>query len=273
MSSSNKKSASEASPVEQAVARAVRDNLDKLQRTANELHAAVADIVAACASSKPSNALPPMLRAQTAAASLAASLEVLTRFIAGAMQGAPRGVLDEEMLRAVGVPQPEAAPAPEKPAPSIPVPMAAAPQAPPPLDAPSPRPDEPFFAADAAAEDTGESLIYPEPAVEEAREFDAARLPREEQELHRRANRVAKVSMQDIKMLRPEQVRQGRENKDLCARLREDIVKAHKEYDRRFRPILDHPVDYFHHWMVEILADGDAQALGDYPYPSPARNR
>jgi hypothetical protein len=126
-----------------------------------------------------------------------------------------------------------------------------------------------FFAADAAAEETTESLIYPEPAAK----FDPAQLPREQQELHRRANRVAKVSMQDIKMLRPEAVRQGREHRDICARLREDIEKAHKEYNRRFRPILDHPVDYFHHWMVEILADGDPQALGDYPYPSPVRNR
>ena len=94
-------------------------------------------------------------------------------------------------------------------------------------------------------------------------------LSAEEQELHRRANRVAKVSMQDIKMLRPEQVRLGREKKDLCVRLRDDIEKAHREYDRRFRPIMDHPVDYFYRWMVEILADGDAHALGEYPYAVP----
>jgi len=29
------------------------------------------------------------------------------------------------------------------------------------------------------------------------------------------------------------------------------------------------PVDYFYRWMVEILADGDAHALGDYPYATP----
>jgi hypothetical protein len=109
--------------------------------------------------------------------------------------------------------------------------------------------------------------------VEKAGQFDVSRLPQEEQELHRRANRVAKVSMQDIKMLRPEQVKAGLEHKDICARLRDDIAKAHKEYDRRFRPIMEHPVDYFYHWMVEILADGDPQALGEYPYPSPVRNQ
>jgi hypothetical protein len=104
-------------------------------------------------------------------------------------------------------------------------------------------------------------------------EFDVNRLSAEEQELHRRANRVAKVSMQDIKMLRPEQVRLGREKKDLCIRLKDDIEKAHREYDRRFKPIMDHPVDYFYRWMVEILADGDAHALGDYPYATSARHR
>ncbi len=36
-----------------------------------------------------------------------------------------------------------------------------------------------------------------------------------------------------------------------------------------FQAILGHPVDYFYDWMVEILADGDPGALGEYPYPSP----
>ena len=76
--------------------------------------------------------------------------------------------------------------------------------------------------------------------------------------------------MQDIKLLRPKDVHLGREHKDICTRLRSDLDKARKEYDRRFRPIQDHPVDYFHHWMVEILGEGDPKALGEYPYPSPA---
>jgi hypothetical protein len=95
----------------------------------------------------------------------------------------------------------------------------------------------------------------------------------EEQELHRRANRVAKVSMQDIKMLRPEQVKLGREHKDICIRLKDDIEKAHREYDRRFRPIMDHPVDYFYRWLVEILAEGDSSALGEYPYATTSKLR
>jgi hypothetical protein len=115
--------------------------------------------------------------------------------------------------------------------------------------------------------------VEPEPSVEPAPAFDLASLSLEEQELHRRANRVAKVAMQDIKLLRPEQVRLGREHRDLCVRLRDDIEKAHKEYQRRFRPILGHPTDYFYRWMVEILAGGDAEALGEYPYSSPVLRR
>jgi hypothetical protein len=122
--------------------------------------------------------------------------------------------------------------------------------------------------------ETAESPVPAPIAGEElAEHFDVNQLSTEEQELHRRANRVAKVSMQDIKMLRPEQVRLGREKKDLCIRLKDDIEKAHREYDRRFKPIMDHPVDYFYRWMVEILAEGDPHALGDYPYATPARHR
>jgi hypothetical protein len=118
-----------------------------------------------------------------------------------------------------------------------------------------------------------EAPTQSEPAISAEPEpntvFTLASLPADEQELHRRAYRVAKVSMQDIKLLRPEDVRAGRENKDLCIRLRDDIEKAHKEYDRRFQAIQSHPVDYFYDWMVEILAGGNPEALGAYPYPSP----
>jgi len=78
----------ESSAIEQAISRALRDNLERIQRTSEELHHAVGDVVAACSSNKPANALPSLLRAQTSAASLAASLEVLSRFVTVSMQSA-----------------------------------------------------------------------------------------------------------------------------------------------------------------------------------------
>jgi len=256
--------------VEQAIVRALRDNLESIKRTADELHHAVNDVVSACASNKPTNALPSLLRAQTSAASLAATLEVLSRFVAVSMQTGPRSPLEVQITELVGRVAAEPPPAPQRPVPSQPVPRAgqAAP-APPVVHEPV------ATELELHPEPEALELIEPEPGISEAEfgdEFDVNRLSAEEQELHRRANRVAKVSMQDIKMLRPEQVRLGRQNKDLCIRLKDDIEKAHREYDRRFKPIMDHPVDYFYRWMVEILADGDAHALGEYPYATPARH-
>lgn len=273
--------AQEPNAVEQAVSRALRGNLERIQRNADELHQAVGDIVAACASSKPTNSLPAILRAQTSAASLSAALDVLSRFVAMALQPGQRSPLEDQITQLISAAGVEPAAPPVKPQPSIPTPMAhsAAPASvQPPRTAPPPAPrvpePEPMIELEAESESI-ELIEPPAPAAEGefAGEFDVNHLSPEEQELHRRANRVAKVSMQDIKMLRPEQVRLGREKKDLCIRLKDDIEKAHREYDRRFKPIMDHPVDYFYRWMVEILAEGDAHALGEYPYATPARHR
>jgi len=272
----------EPSAVEQAVSRALRDNLSTVQRTAEELRAAVDDLVAACASAKPTNAIPPMVRAQTAAASLAACLEVLTRFVATSLQPPQRTPAEEAILRAVSVPMPVAEPAPAPPPSRIPTPMAEV-STPPPVEVvpppprvveppPPPPPPEPEMRVEPPApEPQREPPPPPPPPPAAAPAWDLKSLPFEEQEMHRKANRHAKVSMQDIKMYKKNEVKQGQENFDLCTRLREDIDKARKEYDRRFKSILDHPVDYFYDWMVAILADGDAEKLGKYPYPSRAR--
>jgi hypothetical protein len=261
--------------LEEAVSRALRDNLAPLQRTADELQQAYADLVAACSSSRPTNALPAMLRAQTAASALAAGLSVLSNFVAVALNPRDRHAIDDE---------PEARESARVAVQEV--------EEEPPVHAPAPAHAEPESEWAVTAEEAPvvpatakgghEVEVVPEPPAEvtaevaaeetEAAEtgvFDLASLPPEVQDLHRRANRVAKVAMQDIKLLRPKDVRLGREHKDICHRLRNDLDKARKEYDRRFRAILEDPIDYFHHWMVEILAEGDPQALGEYPYPSP----
>ncbi len=287
--------------LEEAVSRAVRDNLIPLQRAVDDLQQAYADLVSACSSARPTNTLPAMLRAQATSASLSATLSVLSNFITGIMQHRELSAEEStEPVRAVGV---EVAPPP--PARKAPVHEVLSPRAQESVvaeDIDEARAEapiaesgeeqieaqvEPLHSDAAPAEETvyvHESLIEEpqatsapeiasEPVVEEPAPFDVASLPAGEQELHKRANRVAKVSMQDIKMLKPEEVRKGREKKDICSRLRPELDKARKEYDRRFQKILDHPVDYFHHWLVEVLGNGDAETLGEYPYPSPVLRR
>jgi hypothetical protein len=253
--------------LEEAVSRALRDNLAPLQRTADDLQHAYADLVAACSSSRPSNALPALLRAQTSAAALAAGLSVLSNFVAVALnprEQSSSGARSQALAAAtVEVEEEEAAAsAPATAEPEYesewaeePAEMPAGTMVPEdvPLDEPSGTTEIPLEAP----------LAVPEVA------FDVASLSPELKDLHRRANRAAKVSMQDIKLLRPKDVKLGREHKDICHRMRSELDKARKEYDRRFRAIQDHPVDYFHQWMVEILGEGDSEALGEYPYPSP----
>jgi hypothetical protein len=325
----------ESSSMEQAISRALRANLEGLQRQAEELHQAIGDLVSACASSRAANALPPTLRAQAAAASLAATLEVFARFIASSEQTARRDSRQEETIRAIAISAQEATPEPARPEPSIPTPMDFAPSveepAPIPAYVTNPIPDvvaaptdenaEPpateEMPAEAFSSSQTETLPELEPSpletggaemtadapspysseapaeiisapsgaivatpegesgapVESGVIFDLHSLPQEQQEMHRRANRVAKVSMQDIQMLKPDQVKLGREHHDLCIRLKGEIEKARKEYERRFGPIIGHGVDYFYHWMVEVLGAGDPEALGEYPYSSPALQR
>src|ERR1700733_6753418 len=139
------------SAIEQLVSRALRDNLERIQRTSDELHQAVADVVAACGSSKPANALPPMLRAQTSAASLSAALEVLTRFVAVSLQPGPRSPFEAEISRiASSLVTPEVAPAAATPKAAAPAPVqhvAPPPSAPTPAIAPPPPPPAPVAVA------------------------------------------------------------------------------------------------------------------------------
>ena len=329
--------------LEDALSRALRDNLAPIRRTSEELQQACADLIAACSSSRPSNALPAMLRAQTAAASLASSLAVLSNFITTALQPRERSFAEVTLMRSLEGAEPAVRPE-APPSPPLPTPMAspalrdatrpmrvepptpaftmpeprsrveatipvAPPQPPLRFEPPAPavstpepllearvsQPASPDFVVpeissdDRVTEITADEWEAATLAVtdvssrisdevlgagaDETATFDVTRLAPEEQELHRRANRVAKVAMQDIQLLKPDEVRQGRERRDLCARLRNELDRARKEYDRRFQTILDHPVDYFHHWMVQILANGDAQALGEYPYPTPVLRR
>lgn len=284
--------------LEEAVSRALRDNLAPLQRTADDLHQAYADLVSACSSSRPSNALPAMLRAQTAASALAAGLSVLSNFVAVALnprdhnEGAhesasssatavaelePEPVRSEPPLRVPPPPEPKSEWEEELVA-SEPVEPSAEVRAEAHVEVqqvvhhePQPEASIPAAAIEdaVAAEPQTEIAASIETASTEAPAFDVSALSPELRDLHKRASRVAKVAMQDIKLLRPKDVRLGRENKDICQRLRSDIDKARKEYDRRFRAIQDHPIDYFHQWLLEILAEGDPEAIGEYPYPSP----
>jgi hypothetical protein len=311
--------APETGSMDQAISRAIRSSLIGLERQCTELQQAIADLVAACSSTRPANVLTPTLRAQAAAASLAASLEVLGRFVANSSvagtqaardTAAETPIAEEVISRGIELPQQEVAPemnagpANEQVEASAAEDESAATQVhvkeqpataesagvQPDLVAASQETTTEILASDNVAHEDSAANPVPEPVAEmsfstpapepahqaapvdvstvETSAFDLRSLSTEEQEMHRRANRVAKVSMQDIQLLNPEAVRLGREQKDICTRLSVEIGKARREYERRFGPILGHGVDYFYHWMVEVLGGGDPETLGAYPCSS-----
>jgi hypothetical protein len=80
--------------------------------------------------------------------------------------------------------------------------------------------------------------------------------------VHEEAKRLARLLISEIKLYNEEQVLEGRRNRDLYHRLREDIDRSRQIYDERVHESVRGAADYFHQELVRSLAGGDARALG-----------
>ncbi len=88
----------------------------------------------------------------------------------------------------------------------------------------------------------------------------------EDKRFHNEARRFARLLVSEIKLYNEQKVRDGRDAGDLYDRLREDIDRSRQMYDKRVRPEVSGRYDYFHHELVNMLAEGDPSKLGaDYP--------
>lgn len=84
----------------------------------------------------------------------------------------------------------------------------------------------------------------------------------EETKKHDEARRFARLLVSEIKLYNESKVDQGRKNKDLYERLKEDIDRSRQMYDERIPEPVRKSSNYFYDELVRILADGDASALG-----------
>jgi hypothetical protein len=88
----------------------------------------------------------------------------------------------------------------------------------------------------------------------------------EERRFHTDARRFARLLVSEIKLYKESQVNEGRSRNDLYDRLRDDIERSREMYDKRVKPEVAQRYDYFHHELVNTLAEGDAAKLGSsYP--------
>ena len=87
-----------------------------------------------------------------------------------------------------------------------------------------------------------------------------------EKRLHNDARRFARLLVSEIKLYNEQKVKEGRTEGDLYERLREEIDRSRMMYEKRVSPSVASRFDYFHHELINTLAEGDAQKLGrGYP--------
>ncbi len=92
-------------------------------------------------------------------------------------------------------------------------------------------------------------------------------LPRDEQELHARAQRFARVRVAEMRLYQAQAVRKGREQGNLYAALRGEMDRGRAQFKHEFMTIPT-MVDYFHLEVVRTLANEEAALMGeDYPGP------
>lgn len=92
-------------------------------------------------------------------------------------------------------------------------------------------------------------------------------LSRDEQEMHAKAQRFARVRVAEMRLYQAHAVRKGREQSSLYSALRGEMDRGRAQFKHEFMKAPS-MVDYFHQEVVRTLANDDESLLGeDYPGP------
>lgn len=90
----------------------------------------------------------------------------------------------------------------------------------------------------------------------------APEIPEHERELHKKARRFAKLLVDEIILYNREKVNEGRRNRDLYDRLKDDIDKSRATYEKRYGDSSVAKIDYFREAVVSGLAEHNMALLG-----------
>lgn len=86
---------------------------------------------------------------------------------------------------------------------------------------------------------------------------------------HKDARRFARLLVSEIKLYNGAKVAEGRRYYDLYERLKDNIDRSRKVYEKRISPIVAAKFDYFYDELVHMLAEGDVAKFGrNFPGPS-----
>ncbi|HLV86356.1 MAG TPA: hypothetical protein VKV39_05215 [Candidatus Sulfotelmatobacter sp.] len=89
-----------------------------------------------------------------------------------------------------------------------------------------------------------------------------AGLSAEDADTHRKAQRFARLLVDEIKLYNQAKVAEGRRHKDLYDRLKEDIEKSRATYQKRYGSSIAASGDYFQKEVVRSLAEDDLSVMG-----------
>jgi len=103
-------------------------------------------------------------------------------------------------------------------------------------------------------------MVQAAAAVPEISEVPAA--SSEDQDTHRKAQRFARLLVDEVKLYNQAKVAEGRKHKDLYDRLKEAIEKSRSTYQKRYGNTVAASGGYFHHELVRSLAEDDVSIMG-----------
>ena len=89
-----------------------------------------------------------------------------------------------------------------------------------------------------------------------------AGLSPEDADIHRKAQRFARLLVDEIKLYNQAKVAEGRRNKDLYDRLKEDIDKSRGTFQKRYGNTAAASGDYFQNELLRSLAEDDISIMG-----------
>jgi hypothetical protein len=119
------------------------------------------------------------------------------------------------------------------------------------------------MAASAAAELPAVADVVASGAAAAAPALDPfANLSAEDADVHRKAQRFARLLIDEVKLYNQAKVAEGRKKKDLYDRLKEDIEKSRATYTKRYGNTVAANGDYLNGEIIRSLAGDDASLLG-----------
>jgi hypothetical protein len=112
-------------------------------------------------------------------------------------------------------------------------------------------------AAVAEAEPVSVAAAAPVPAAD-----SLPQMTPEDADVHRKAQRFARLLVDEIKLYNQAKVAEGRKHKDVYDRLKDDIEKSRATYRKRYGNTAAASGDYFNNELVRSLAEDDSSMMG-----------